>query len=366
MLDPRDLSDERPRTPPEAALAPDKRALSWDETKDAEREVFGRSMVSVDIGRGNLKGEAQAAGLTYDEALQSRLATVRNRRQHRSAEHPDRAGHRREYDPRNTTRNKEQRIQAALADVGMYRNVSYRDLAESQFGGHPYTTRRAVDGMIRDGLVVEHHAKGPKGGKYKVLTLTEAGARKARQCAVKQGLDQGQQTWSGLVKKGELSHDTAVYRAAQVETRRLLEGGARIRRVRIDAELKKHVARATEQARAKEGKAAADAARLKAAQDLELPLKDGKVVYPDAQIEYQDSEGRSGRVNVEVASEHYSGKSIAAKAQAGFQMHGNGGRANAKISKTLGSIRRIAGGGDRSGDGSGAPARAGRDGTVEL
>ena len=46
-------------------------------------------------------------------------------------------------------------------------------------------------------------------------------------------------------------------------------------------------------------------------------------------------------------------------------MHGNGGRANAKISKTLGSIRRIAGGDEASG-GSGAPARAGRDGTVEL
>ena len=360
MLDPRDLSDERPRTPPEAALAPDKRALSWDETQDAEREVFGRSMVSVNIGRANLMGEAQAAGLTYDEALQSRLATVRNmRQQYRSERRRDRAGHRQEYDSRNTTRNKEQRIEAALADVGMYRNVSYKDLSDSQFGSHPYTTRRAVDGMIRDGYMQEHQAKGPKGGKYKVLTLTEAGARKARQCAVKQGMDQGQQTWSGLVKKGELSHDTAVYRAAQVETRRLLEGGARIRRVRIDAELKKHVARATEQARAKEGKAAADAARLKAAQELGLPLKDGKVVYPDAQIEYQDVEGRSGRVNVEVASEHYSGKSIAAKAQAGFQMHGNGRRA-------VSAIRRVLGNGGGGGNGSGAPARAGRDGTVEL
>ena len=303
--------------------------------------------------------------LTRDDS-RSRTPTPTRSRDDRDREQPrSRTGHRREYDPRNANRNRQQRIEAALADVGMYRNVSYRDLSVSQFGSHPYTTRRAVDGMIRDGLLVEHHAKGPKGGKYKVLTLTEAGARKARQCAVKQGLDQGQQTWSGLVKKGELSHDTAVYRAAQVETRRLLEGGARIRRVRIDAELKKHVARATEQARAKEGKAAADTARLKAAQDLELPLKDGKVVYPDAQIEYQDIEGRSGRVNVEVASEHYSGKSIAAKAQAGFQMHGNGGRANAKISKTLGVLRRAAGSGsDRNGGG--APARGGRDGTLEL
>ena len=304
--------------------------------------------------------------LTRDDS-RSHTPTPTRTHSDREREQPrSRTGHRREYDPRNANRNRQQRIEAALADVGMYRNVSYRDLSVSQFGSHPYTTRRAVDGMIRDGLVVEHHAKGPKGGKYKVLTLTEAGAQRARQCVVEQGFNKQQQVWTGLVKKAELSHDTAVYRAAQIESRRLTDQGARIRRVRIDAEMKKHVARATEKARAKEGKQAADAARLKAAQDFELPIRDGKIVYPDVQIEYQDIEGRSGRVNVEIASEHYSGKTITAKAQAGFQMHGNGGRANAKISKTLGSIRRIAGGGDRGSNGSGAPARAGRDGTVEL
>ena len=297
--------------------------------------------------------------------IPTRSPSVRERERPIQREQP-RTGHRREHDPRRDNRTAQQRVDAALADVGMYRNVSYRDLSESQFGGHPYTTRRAVDGMIRDGLAVEHQAKGPKGGTYKVLTLTEAGARRARQCAVEQGFDKQQQVWTGLVKRGELSHDTAVYRAAQVEARRLAGQGARIRRVRIDAELKKHVARATETARAKEGKQAADAARIKAAKDFELPIRDGKIVYPDVQIEYQDIEGRSGRVNVEIASEHYSGKTITAKAQAGFQMHGNGGRANAKISKTLGSIRRIAAGGDRGSNGSGAPARAGRDGTVEL
>ena len=293
--------------------------------------------------------------------IPARLPSDRDREQPRT-----RTGHRREYDPRLDKRDMQQRTERALADVGMYRNVSYRDLTESQFDGHPYAARRAVDRMIRDGHLLEHQAKGPRGGTYKVLTLTEAGVRRARQCAAEQGFDKQQQVWTGLVKKSELSHDTAVYRAAQIESRRLLDQGARIRRVRIDAELKKHVARATETARAKEGKQAADAARIKTAQEFELPIRDGKIVYPDAQIEYQDSEGRSGRVNVEVASEHYSGKTIAAKAQAGFQMHGNGGRANAKISKTLGSIRRITGGGDRDGNGSGAPARAGRDGTVEL
>ena len=290
----------------------------------------------------------------------ARLPTIREHERPSQREQPrSRTGHRREYDPRRDKRTIKARADAALVDVAIYRNVSYRDLSEAHFGGHPYTTRRAVDRMIQDGYLREQQAKGPKGGTYKVLTVTEVGARRARQCAGKQGLDKGQQTWTGLVKKSELSHDTAVYRAAQVETRRLMEGGARIRRVRIDAELKKHVARATESARAKEGKKAADAARIQAAQELELPLKDGRVVYPDAQIEYQDSESRSGRVNIEVASEHYSGKTIAAKAQAGFQMHGNGGRAVSAIRRALGN-----GGGD--GNGSGAPARGGRDGSLEI
>ena len=295
--------------------------------------------------------------LTRDDSRSPTPIPTRSRSD-REREQP-RMGHRREHEPRQDKRGFQERVEGALADVGMYRNVSYRDLVESQFGGHPYTARRAVDRMIRDGHVREHQAKGPRGGTYKVLTLTEAGARKARDYAVEQGFDKEQQTWSGLVKRGELSHDTAVYRAARIEQRRLLQQGARIRRVRIDAEMKKQVARATERARATEGRAAADAARRKAAQDLDLPMQQGRVVYPDAQIEYLDVEGRSGRVNVEIASEHYSGRTITAKARAGFQMHGSGGRA-------IAAIRRVLGNGGRDGRGGGAPARGGREGSIEL
>ena len=79
---------------------------------------------------------------------------------------------------------------------------------------------------------------------------------------------------------------------------------------------------------------AADAARWKAAEELGLPIEEGRVIYPDAQLEYTDAEGRTGRVNVEVASEHYRSGSIVSKAAAGFEMHGNGGRATANIQRT--------------------------------
>ena len=147
------------------------------------------------------------------------------------------------------------------------------------------------------------------------------------------------------MKPNELQHDVAVFRAASIEQKKLLEQGAVIKRVRIDAELKREVASATESARARGGKEAADAARLEAAEALGLSVKNARVEYPDAQLEYLDVEGRSGRINVEVATEHYSAKSIAAKAAAGFAVHGSNGRASARVARSLGQDEGGGGGG---------------------
>ena len=106
-------------------------------------------------------------------------------------------GHRREYDPRRTKRQTFQdRTDRAIADVGMYRNVAYRDVVDAHFEGHPYTARRAVDQMVRAGHVREHNAEGPQGGSYKVLTLTERGVERAERVARDQGLDSQQKAWS--------------------------------------------------------------------------------------------------------------------------------------------------------------------------
>ena len=60
-------------------------------------------------------------------------------------------GHRREHDPRQPARTFGDRKRRATADVGMYRAVSYQDLSDKHFDGHPYATRRAVDQMVRRG-----------------------------------------------------------------------------------------------------------------------------------------------------------------------------------------------------------------------
>ncbi len=85
-----------------------------------------------------------------------------------------RDGHRREYAPRRHTERVSfhGRSKRDLADVRIYRSISFRDLAEAHFGGHPYTTRRAVNCWIEEGLARESTATGPKGNPFKVLTLT--------------------------------------------------------------------------------------------------------------------------------------------------------------------------------------------------
>ena len=295
----------------------------------------------------------------YGTDPRTRPAPAPRRDYTKDRERRSRDGHRREYDPTTKRERIKERTDRAVADVGIYRSVAYRDVAEAHFDGHPYAARRAVDHTIRAGNMREHVVEGPKGGTFKVLTLTEQGARRAERIAQQQGLDAGQRAWSGMVKPRELRHDVAVFRAARSEQLKLLEQGATIKRVRIDAELKQQVAREAETARVKDGKAAADAARIEAAEALGLPVKGGKVEYPDAQIEYHDVEGRTGRVNVEVATEHYSSKSIAAKAAAGFAVHGSGGRATAKVARTLGR-----GGGQEQGGGRGG-SRDDR-GSVEI
>ena len=273
----------------------------------------------------------------------------------------ERAGHRREHDTRPQDRPRRthtDRTRDAVADVGLYRAVSYTDLSDRHFDGHPYATRRTVNHMIRAGLIKEHEATGPHGNTFTVLTATARGRGAAHRAAVDAGHVPEQQTWSGIVKPAELSHDTAVYRAALDERARIEAEGGRVVRVRIDAELKATVATATEKARAAAGDRAADAARFTAAHELGLPVQNDRVLYPDAQLDIEDRDGMSGRVNVEVASDHYHAAAIAAKAGAGFALHGSSRSATRKIARALARET-------DSGPGGGG-AHAGRDGSVEL
>ena len=191
-----------------------------------------------------------------------------------------RDGHRDPVDPHRDRLSYQRRLERSLVDVGLYRSVSFRDLAEAYFDGHPYVARRAVNQWIRAGAFKETTARG------------------------------------------------------------------------------------------RDGKAAADIERMQAAQDLGLSVdQQGKVHYPDVQIEYTDADGRTDHVNVEVATNDYRNRSIQAKAAAGFVIHGNG-RGGARVSKAFGrsgskGIRGLGQKGDPPAGGTRGPTDRG-DGSVEL
>ncbi len=238
-----------------------------------------------------------------------------------------RKGHRREYaaDRARGSIPFSERCAGALTDIGVFGAVSYRDLAEARFGGHPHTTRRAVNAWIRDGTVEEHTVTGPKGNSFKLLTLTREGVAEVRKLAAKRGMDPRQSIRPARIRTEAAAHDTAIYRACRKERQRLAARGATVRRVRLDSELKSAVARASEAARRTNGKRAADAERHRTASELGLPIDDdGRILHPDAQIEYEDADGRTGRVNIEAVSGNYREPAVRAKAAAGFALHPTG------------------------------------------
>ncbi len=259
-----------------------------------------------------------------------------------------RSGHRREYDARRPRRSFGERIDGLVQDVGLFRCVALQDVVARQFDGHPFAGRKGVAAAERNGWIERRQARGPKGGTFTVLVATPAGASRAE--ALWRGAGRpDQRALSGAVKPAEVRHDVAVYRAACSAQARIEAEGGRVTRIRVDAELKGLVAARSEQAR-REGREAADEARRQGAEALGLPVEDGKVLVPDAQVEYVDAAGRTGRCNVEVASEHYRGEAIRAKARAGFAMYAASRRAAS-------AVRRALGGGSSGGRGGGRPRR---------
>ena len=118
-----------------------------------------------------------------DQARLGAPGQDRPAREDRARDEP-RAGHRREHDARERPRRSiAERKRDALADVGLYRAVSYTDLSERHFDAHPYAARRAVNHMIRGGLIEEHEATGPEGHTFTVLTATALGKDAAQRAA---------------------------------------------------------------------------------------------------------------------------------------------------------------------------------------
>jgi len=136
------------------------------------------------------------------------------------------------------------------------------------------------------------------------------------------------------VKPREALHDSNLYPVYRAHAVRLERGGATIRRVVLDFELKREYLRELRRRERATPGAPEEALKAAAASRHDLPIVNGKVQFPDLRIEYEDRALGPAKVDLELATAAYSRPHLAGKVQAGFTLYtapGDQGRVGAAV-----------------------------------
>ena len=210
-----------------------------------------------------------------------------------------------------------------LLEIGRFRTIAAQDLLKHQYQGHLDPMRDDLKSLSAQGLIQQRRAPLRQGrGHLDVVVLTKAGKRLLE----RDHAGDRETLYAGFVKRTEVAHDAAIYRMFHAERRRLEREGGTIRRIVLDYELKRLAY--SPLAKANQLPAAEFAKRQAAvAKEYGLSVVKGRLVLPDLRIEYVTREGSLERVDLELATEHYHGSHLAAKAQAGFRFYAADGSA---------------------------------------
>lgn len=227
--------------------------------------------------------------------------------------------------------------QDLLYDVGRFRVISVDDLVRHVYEGNPSQLRNDLQYLRQANLIDIHklnQRRDGRGGRieqFEAVALTKA-ARKILERAG--SVPANQRVYAGLVKRREAEHDCQIYGAFQKEIKSLNLSSSRDVRVQLDFELKANFNRAVYLAR--KSQPSRDQAEIKqeVAQQLQLHISNGKVIVPDARLEYELPDGTTARVEIEIATAAYRHGHITAKTKAGFKLYmsqGDIGRLGAGI-----------------------------------
>jgi hypothetical protein len=204
-----------------------------------------------------------------------------------------------------------------LTGVGKFRVVGVEDLATFAYNGDRERMQTDLRNLARQGLM-EQRGTGPlKKESRRVLTLTEQGQRLIRRHGF---VSEDQAIYSGLVKPKEADHDADLYRMYHKAADEIERKGGKLLGVQLDYELKEKLYQRLGRAQAR-GRGETQRLKETFARDLQLPVVQGKVSFPDLRIEYATQENETARLDLELATRHYHAGHIAEKARAGFQLY---------------------------------------------
>jgi len=202
-----------------------------------------------------------------------------------------------------------------LTELGKFRAVASKDLQEFAYQGNKDRANADVQNLLRQGLVAEKAIPHSDTSPRRLLTLTKQGHLVL---TVTKGIRKNQAIHYGFTKPREAHHDADIYRMYYSAAEKIERQGGRNLRVILDYELKKRVYRDL----AKLGPNRESTAKKKEiAERHGLQLVRGKIPLPDLRIEYETREGEIARVDLELATEHYRGRTLAEKVRAGFSIY---------------------------------------------
>lgn len=204
-----------------------------------------------------------------------------------------------------------------LIELGRFRVIAAEDFATYAYSGRSDRMQEDIRNLVRHGLVRQGTFEGADASSRELLTLTKS-ARKLLHS--NRMVPQDQSLYSGFVKPREANHDADIYRLYQKEAARIEASGGKNLRVVLDFELKKKLNRdfATFGTESREQIAARHGLRV----------VNGKIPVPDLRIEYETRDGDQGRVDLELATEHYRPRQLAEKVHAGFSIYASSGEAD--------------------------------------
>jgi len=202
-----------------------------------------------------------------------------------------------------------------LAEIGRFRVINSKDLAQFGYAGDAKRLNRDVRHLLNQGLVTVRFTQTGSEGKESLLVLT----RQAQRLLTQSGrLPEGQAIYRGLVKPREARHDAALYRLCQRESRRIESAGGRPLLVALDYELKgnlyQELAQLGDQAQTRD-------ARERVAERQGLVLVNDQVQVPDLRLEYETADHEHRHVDLELATRNYRPRALAQKAKAGFSIY---------------------------------------------
>jgi hypothetical protein len=218
-----------------------------------------------------------------------------------------------------------------MHDIGRFRTVALEDLARHRYHGEPACMQQDLRSLRAQGLVQWRTVwTGPRSRKLGLAVLTALGKAVLERHGPMQA---GQSVYAGFVKPAEVRHDAAIYRMYHTEKQAIERAGGRVRRVILDYELKRKVY--SPLAKVKALPPAEYAKRqIEVARQNGLKVIHGKIPLPDLRVEYETAGGELTRVDLELATGHYHGPALQAKAEAGFKFYAADG-SGSRLSRVL-------------------------------